>query len=179
MVGLRNEEAALSGLLTLRIGGQSFDVPTLKIKQSRKWKSDVSVALGSAVSRISDVADTNADWLRPLANVPTDIMLDLVLAYDVKNVMGGRKWLEENADDREVWEALQQMLGATFPFVAALRSAVAGSGDELRQTFVGYLREALRRVQNPSPQALSMNGHSPSGVLTPTPLKSASPTSST
>lgn len=176
---MRSEEEALAGFLRIRIGGNTVDVPTLKIKHSRKWKAEVTTAMGSVMKRLPDANADNADWLKPIANAPTEVMLDLVLAYDTTNVLGGRKAVEDNADDREVWEALQQMLGATFPFVAALRSVAAGSGDELRQMFAGYLRDTLARVQTSQQRVSSMNGHSATGVSTLTPLAVDSPTSST
>lgn len=179
----RDEGQALDGLLFIRIGGNVKEMPTLKIKQSRKWKAEVGEVLNSITSRIPDNPEKNVDILRPLVNLPADVMLDLVLSYDVTNVLSGertaaanRKWVEDNADDREVFAALQQMLTATFPFGSVLRSVVGASGDELRQIAMGYLRRLNEKRQQPE---VSTNGHSATGALTLMESTADSATSST
>ncbi len=172
----RDEETALSGLLSIRMGGQVKEVPTLKIAKSRKWKTEAAGVVEKVLARIPDDAQGAQDALAPMVNLPTDVALDLVLAYDVTNALGTRKWVEDNADDREVLEALQQMLTATFPFGSVLRSVVGASGDELREMAMAYLRTLIEKRRL---QGNSTNGHSDTGALTLMASQSDSATSNT
>lgn len=169
----RDEEQATNGLLLIRIGGQIKEVPTLKIKHSRKWKDQVATVFGKITDRLPTTAEKNEDVLRPLMNLASDVAIELVLAYDITTALGGKRWIEDNADDREVFEALQQMLTATFPLGSVLRSVVGASGDDLREMAVGYLKRKMS-----SRQGVYTNGRSDTGILIPMPSTTDSVTSS-
>ena len=123
------------------------ELPVLKIKAARAWKAQLGT------TRIDDLDDYS---------VPTDIMLDLLLAYDTTGVLGGREAIEEVATDVEVFNAFQEVLRASFPFVSDPLTVIPDFG----------------RIVVASLLARGMNGHSPTGASTPMPSQTDLPTNS-
>lgn len=173
----RSEDAGLAGILTFTMGGRVLVVPTLKIRQSREWKSRIG-AIAQAVD-IPDGADM-ATTIGALANAPIDAVLALVLAYDTAcetrpGILGGRDAVEDMATDAEAYEAFRLMVIATYPkALDLLRSAVEEYGPQLRVAAM----LAMQRISETSSRERPTNGPSPDGDSTPTPLKPVSPTSS-
>jgi hypothetical protein len=169
MTAERSEGAALSGTLTLTMDGRAFDVPVLKLKHSRAWKE----RLGSVVAGV-EVDDDLAVTIARVANLASDTALDLVVAYDRTEALGGRDVIDDQATDAELFAALEAMVKATFPFEEHVRSVVEAFGPQLRAVAMNLLAsvaERLSRVSStPTPSA--------TGGSTPTPLRSVSPTSS-
>ncbi len=163
-----SEEQALAGLLPVRMGGTVHAVPTLKIKDSRKWREKVRAKLGFDPAKL-DLSAPEALAALPVA-LDTDQLLELVLAFDIGHVMGTKAHIESTGTDEEVWTAAWDMLGATYPLVARGRSAVEAYGLE-------ELIQLVRRFA-PSSPASSRSTPSPNGVSTLTPSQIASPTSS-
>lgn len=173
----RTEDSALSGVLTLTMGGRAFTVPTLKIRQSREWKARLgAVAQAIDIPSGGDMAAT----IGALANAPIDAVLALVLAYDTAGetrpgVLGGRDLVEDMATDAEVYEAFRLMVTATYPkALDLLRSAVEEFGPQLRVAAM----VAMQRIIETSSRERPTNGPSPDGDSTPTPLKPVSRMSS-
>lgn len=134
---------------------------TLKIRAEREWKLALAKMLGEQeldidFEELKKGGDATYMALAPLANLATDISLELLLQYDQAGSLGGRDYLEEHADASEVYRALLKALKVAFPFVADLRGAISELNN-LR----GLV--AVARSSNLS----SMNGQSPIGALTP------------
>ncbi len=164
----RSEEQALAGLLPIRMGGTVHAVPTLKIKDSRKWREKVREKLGFDPGKL----DLSTDPFRSIAAIAdTDQLLDLVMSFDTTHVLGTKAHIESTATDEEVWVAVWDMLGATFPLVARGRSAVEAYGLE------EIMRLAMRLVAPSNPEN-SRSSPSPNGLSTLTPSQLVSPTSS-
>ena len=164
----RSEEQALADLLPVRMGGTVHAVPTLKIKDSRKWREKVRAKLGFDPAKV----ELSSDPFRAIAAMAdTDILLDLVLAFDIGHKLGTKAHIESTGTDEEVWVAVWDMLGATFPLVARGRSAVEAYGLE------EIMRLAMRLVAPSNPE-VSRSSPSPNGVSTLTPSQIVSPTSS-
>jgi hypothetical protein len=165
----RTEDSGLAGVLPLTIGGRVRSVPVLKLKHSREWKE----RLGDATKGV-ELDDDLAVTVARLANVAADVALDLVVAYDRTEVLGGREGIEEEATDAELFAALESMVKVTFPFGEHLRSVVAAFGPQLRavtMTLVGNVADRLSQANStPSPSG--------TGDSTPTPLRRVSPTNS-
>jgi hypothetical protein len=163
----RTEEAAIGGLLTLTIGGRARAVPVLKIKHSREWKEK----LGGVAAGI-ELDDDLAVTIGRLANLASDRALDLVVAYDRTDVLGGRDAIEEEATDAEVFQALEVIVRATYPFETVLRSVLEAFGPQLREllmTILGNVAGSLSRANSqPTPSGI--------GASTLTALPNASPT---
>lgn len=169
MAGERTEDLGLAGVLTLTIGGRARSVPVLKLRQSREWKA----RLGDVAKGI-ELDDDLGVTIAHAAALPADIALDLVDAYDVGKVLGGRDAIEDAATDREIFAALESLVKVTFPFETALRSVVEAYGPQLRVVATGILASVADRLS----RASSTSTPSDTGDSTPTPLRSVSPTSS-
>lgn len=134
-----DETEILNGTISVVMDGQRRALPVLKIKRAGPWRALVMKTLN---------AFEKADKLTPTAamNMPAAKILDLVVAYDFSKVLGGRDSIEENATDKEVYDAFIKMWNETFPYKGLARDLITAS--------------------LPAPEK-SPNGHSPSGVLTP------------
>jgi len=148
----RSEADKLAGVIPVNWSdgkhGVVRKVPTLKRKASREWK-DLLLAKVGDVSKL-DVS--GMDSIGAAVNVGTDIVAELVVAYDTSGVLGGTDFIEDNIDDSQLYDALKAFLQVAFPFVSDLRSALG----------------ELRGVVGPA----SLNSTSsllPSGTSTPTP----------
>jgi hypothetical protein len=146
----RAEEARAAGLLHLTLGGSVVELPVLRIRQARAWKEQLAAV---------DLSAGGEDAL----DQPIEVMLELLAAYDVTGILGGRDAIEDRATDPEVYDAFRQLLAATFPFVAT--SAL--TADFSRLVVAAFYARAS-----------STSGPSPAGASTPTGSRPASPTSS-
>lgn len=156
LVDRRAESDVSSGSIPCRIGGRVRPLPTRKVGPVREWKASLGTALLTGVTGFDfreKPTEAMVDLSR-LATIVGDTVLDLVVEYDVTGALGGRDWLEANADDREVYEILRSILAVHFPFVRDLR-------DAIREVM------ALLAVAR-SDQASSPSSPSPSGDSTPT-----------
>lgn len=165
----RTEDAAISGVLHLSMDGRAYSVPILKIKHSREWKAQ----LGDVVKGV-ELDDDLGRMLASVANLASDRALDLVVAYDQREILGGREAIEDSATDPDLFAMLEVMIKATYPFEKALRSVAEAFGPQLRtlaMQAMGAAAAALSRASStPTPSAI--------GDSTPTPSSSDSPTSS-
>jgi len=129
----RTTEEVAGGFIRARVGGTTRDLPTLKVRAAREWRLGLVEALVDASPTMLglDLDALKSDGiaamtgLAPLAQLASDKILDLVLAYDPSAALGGRDWLEEHADDAELYALLRVILGVVFPFVTDLRSGLA------------------------------------------------------
>lgn len=147
----RSEDARASGLLRFTLGGSDVELPVLRIRAAREWKKRLDEV---------DVVDGASSL-----DYPIEVMLDLLDAYDVQRILGGRDAIEDRATDQEVFDAFREVLAATFPFVK-------DSSTMLTDDFTRLVAVALLERVN------STSGLSASGASTPTPLKRRSPKSS-
>ena len=147
------EDAAV-GILRIGIGGFVREVPTLKAKYVGSWAEQVLLMdqEGHAV-KIKPLEDWTAFDVAQLAGPALDRVIELIVAYDRTGALGGREWLEENADPPQLQTALTQMLGNAFP--------LADSPEVLAATVMG---QAAAGSTPPS----STNGASPTGTSTRT-----------
>lgn len=157
----RSQEELAGGFLRVVVDGSPRNLPTLKIRAEREWKLLLAQTLGETQLNIDFAAlqkggDSTYMALAPMANLATDLAIDLLLAYDRSGVLGGRDFIEEHMDASEVYRALVKCLRVAFPFVADVRSVI----NELIN-LRGLV--AVARSSNSS----SMNGQAPDGVLTP------------
>ena len=92
---------------------------------------------------------------------PVEAMLDLLAAYDLQGVLGDRSAIEDRATDQEVYDAFQEVLLATFPFV---KNANLMTTDDFTRLVVTVLLE----------RASSTNGRLQPGTSPRKPSKSRS-----
>jgi hypothetical protein len=111
----RTEEEKVTGLLLISVGGAVKRMPTLKAKFVPEWGELLSTATGQS-KPLSEWTDQDATLF---GGAQVQVMLDLITAYDRTAALGGREWLEENADPAELHAALVQMAGNAFPLAEA------------------------------------------------------------
>jgi hypothetical protein len=176
------EAEIIAGAMMVTVGGQRKRLPTLKIRPARIWKTQVADFIANGLT----LPKSDASAIAALAKLGADTVLDLIVGrpesgkvgaddyrpavygYDQSGALGGREWLEENADDHEVYEILRTAFQVHFPFVNDLRSLATAFRE---------LMGAAAVLETSAPEKPT-NGLSPSGDSTPIPLKSVSPTAS-
>jgi hypothetical protein len=146
----QSPEEAATGFLRVTVGGIVKRVPTLKIAAVREWKDEIARGPSGFV-----VPATDDDWtaavVAEFTGLSIETVLDLVVAYDKTGALGGREWLEQNADPSEVYEAALAMAGNAFPFWTDVPAGLAAL--------------VVRRVVESKPPS-STNGRSPGGDST-------------
>ena len=154
----RSPEDVLAGVLRIAVGGVEKIVPTLPIAPTREWQAQ----LGKDPSGFS-VPDNDDDWTRAnvaeFAGLALDKIMDMVVAYDRTGALGGREWLEQNADPAQLRAAITQMAEVAFPFATDIPTLLAAL--------------VVRSVVESGPPS-STNGHSPTGGLPRDHLKTRS-----
>ena len=146
----RSEEEIASGLLQISVGGVVKSMPTLPIKYIPEWAKLLDAVTPSGIA----TPDPD-EGFSLIARVTNAGLLDLVVAYDRTGALGGREWLEENADPAELKAAAVQMAGNAFPFGEA--AAVIGTMVTTR----------IGQSVAPSVPPNSTNGHSSTGASRP------------
>lgn len=145
----RSPEEVATGLLRISVGGVVKMMPTLPIKHIPEWAQLLDALTPSAVT-----PGDPSEGFTLIAKVTLAGLLDLIVAYDRTGALGGREWLEENADPAELKAAAEQMAGNAFPFGQA--AAVIGS------MVAALLGQWAVRSEPPS----STSGSSRNGVST-------------
>lgn len=110
----RSAEDVAAGVLRIAVGGTVRAVPTLKARWIGEWAEAFTIA-GDGGKAIGEW--TMDDFTRFAAG-SVERLLSLVVAYDRTAALGGREWLEENADPTELHEALVAMVGNAFPLAS-------------------------------------------------------------
>jgi hypothetical protein len=155
----RSPEDVLAGVLRIAVGGAEKLVPTLPIAATREWQK----SLGHGASGF-DVPVSDDDWtaakVAEFSGLSIDTILDMVVSYDRTGALGGREWLEANADPSQLYAAAVQMAEVAFPFATDVPVLLAGL-------------VTIRAVVGSKPPN-STNGRSPTGGSTRARSKRAS-----
>jgi len=168
----RTDEQVAFGVIPCRVGRELRYMRTLKIRQAPAWKDLLGRTLVGRVAGfdlpalVSGNGGKAIEALIGLGNLGSEVVLELVVAYDRDGALGGSEWLGENADDLEVYAIFRQILAVHYPFardVLSLTGAVAGLMASGAQETV---RELLSDASSSTPS--SSNGPSPSGAPAPT-----------
>jgi len=146
----RTPEDVLAGVLRIAVGGVVKAVPTLPIRASREWQEKLAAGPSAFTVPVDD-DDWSAAVVSEFTGLTQEAILDIVLAYDRTNALGGREWLEEHADPAQLFAAAQQMAEVAFPFAEDTRLLLTGL--------------VVRSVVG-SPRLSSTSGRSPTGVST-------------
>jgi len=157
-MGSRSPEDVLAGVLRIAVGGVEKIVPTLPLRATREWQAAISKGPEGFTVPVSE-DDWTASTVAAFSGLTLDMILDMVVAYDRTGALGGREWLEENADPAQLYAAAEQMAEVAYPFA-----------DNLRVLLAALVVQ--RAVGSPSPK--STNGRSHTGGSTPRRSKIAS-----
>jgi hypothetical protein len=149
----RTEDAALSRILPLTVGGEPVELRTLTIDESDIWLGKVA----DAMARIDIPPGASQDILQGLLSMASSEAIDLVLAYDMDGTLGGAESFRARATKREVHHALEVMLSAEDPFGEGTGRSVAvafGAPSRLLRAGAAITLEAM---------VASLRGRSTSG----------------
>ena len=158
MVTTRSPEDVLAGVLRIAVGGVEKIVPTLPLRATREWQALIAER-PSGFSVSASVDDWTPENVSEFTGLTLDFILDLVVAYDRSGALGGREWLEENADPAQLYTAAGQMAEVAFPFA-----------ENVRMLLAALVVRSVVGSDSPS----STNGRSPTGASTRARSKSAS-----
>ena len=139
----QSDSDAVVGILRIRVGTDAKEVPTLKAKYIDAWVHLVTGAEGSS----KPLAEWTTDDAATFAAHQIERMLDLIVAYDREEALGGRDWLAENADPQQLRVALEQMVENASPF-----------GDAPTITALSVSQGALLSILPGSSSGASMSG---------------------
>ena len=163
----RSEAEVAFGVISCRFGDEPpRHMRTLKIGAVRVWKGELARAVGQTLAGFN-VKGEGADSIGSLVELGmlgSDLVLELVLAYDVEGALGGREWLEAHADDRDLYRILRTCLGVHFPFVGDLMGILASPVIRTLMT----APTAPPAPDDQSDPASSSSGPSPIGTSDPT-----------
>lgn len=177
------EEAVTFGVIPCQLGGQERLLRTRKIGSAREWKSKMARHLGTTVAEFDVPGRGGGDSIVSmiaLADVGSETILDLVLEYDEHDNLGGRDWVEANADETEVYLIFRAILDRHFPFVRDVLGMIRELARLMAETPLIEIPEPeapevpAPPAVEPSPPASSPNGLSPTGTSTRRPSRSGS-----
>ena len=120
----RTEAAGESGLLTLSCGGQPVTLRVLTIAESDAWLDKLGTALASMDVGEEDDERTGDQMLRDLLTQASRAALDLVVAYDIDGVLGGRDAIRASMTKVELKDALETMVTVEDPLGPASARSV-------------------------------------------------------
>lgn len=104
----RTPDDVLAGIIRIPVGGVAKAVPTLSIAATRTWQASLS-----PIFMPREWADAAA--VAAFGDLEAGLLLDVVVGYDTTNALGGREWLENNADPAQLYAAAIQMMEVAFP----------------------------------------------------------------
>lgn len=143
----RSDEQIASATITVAMGGQVRRLPVLAIDPNEQWTEAFTAAISKQLAGVAGI-ETLADVSAALGR-STDVLIDLLVAYDQSGVLGGREWMRAHATPGEVYEAFKQVTAAAFPFGVDL----AKWAPEIRSLLLRALvDEASSRSTKPSPR---------------------------
>jgi hypothetical protein len=132
--------------LSVVLGGLERTVRPLVIADNRIWKSKVVDAIAERWGALGGVGDWK-DVIRLLSG-SEDVLLDLLLAYDIDATLGGREWVESKATARELLEAFKVVAREAFP----LEDSALGSYPALVGMLMRAAGERMSELQEPELQ---------------------------
>lgn len=124
----REAEDILAGIIRLRLGDRMIAMPVLPIGPAKAWKEQTNVAFGGLMAAV-EAPNANAETILAFLSGQTDMQLDLLYAYDAKDALPDREWIEANATDAELLTALLGVLAAAFPLAATVIAILRTSPD--------------------------------------------------
>ena len=152
----RTEAEAEAGDLTITLGGRSYRLPALTIRQGKEWRASLAGALSGMEADIpEDAPDGGEGALRSILSQGPAAKVAALAAYDIGGVLGGLDAIEARMTQRELGAAIEVVMEAEYPFEPdERRSVVEAFGLPLR-----VLGLASRAVT----EGMSRPASSPSG----------------
>ena len=130
--------------IAVTLGGRERLLPPLSIAANRKWKALLAASVGETWVAFGQADDYGA--ITGLVAGMTDVMLDLLVAYDTSGALGGRAWIEDNATDAELYAAFKEVVAVAYPPFQDART-VPG----LAQALIGLVASVSQARMSSSP----------------------------
>lgn len=118
----------MGAFIPITLGGKVYKLAELPRGANREYQVRFKAAVYGAMEATGPL-DTMDEAIDAIA-ASADLMLDLLLAYDVAGAAGwerpavlpDREWIDSHATDRECYESMKVVLQAVFPPVGDLLS---------------------------------------------------------
>lgn len=109
-------EEQMAGYVTVTLGGQRYELPTLTRRENRSWKEALNERMGTALGTVQGTSDPGA--IMTVLAAAGDIVVELVRLYDRQGVIppDDSPALERDTD-QEWLTALLACGAAAYPFV--------------------------------------------------------------
>lgn len=176
----RSEEDRATGTLRITVGNSGAKrLPTLPMKPAADWLDSLGPSIQAMLEAVGkdNLGAPRGQDLAELGQLPLRAMLDAVVSYDRTGALGGRTWLEENADPEQIYIAALQIGQVVFPFARSVEGLYQAAK---RLGLLELLQKTFDQAgQSPTPS--STNGPSPTGdsILGPSAIDSTPSSSST
>lgn len=149
------ESKATMRPLSFTIGGETVNLRVLPIRQGEAVKTYAGAKLTELLSVRTDNGEQMVSLAHRLLTQSAEEMIDLVLRYDVDEVMPRivddeagllrSDWVEERATLEEVETAFLEVLAVLFPFVRRVRQLAQGANwGQLLSALQGALASSKR-----------------------------------
>jgi len=110
---VRGETEAFAAKITGTVDGEPVSIPVLRIKHADEWRTELEVQAAVVGTSIFE----GLPGMIGMSSSMVQAMLELVIAYDRSNVLGGMDNFVEKASDGEAWALFKEMVDASYPFV--------------------------------------------------------------
>lgn len=171
---LRPDEQVAGAFLVVRLGGQDFTLKVLPLSANRIWTAHLASEVRSKLNALGPI--DSADQVAQVLAGQATTMMDLLIAYDATGAkaLPEREWIDVNATDGEVYEAMKRVTAAAYPFGPDLLRIVPELVPMLMQSLTKGI--AVAAVTMASSRRTSSAPPSTAGQ--PTTSKPTSPTNS-
>lgn len=110
----RSAEAILSRTVRVVLNDTEYVLPVLRIAGNRRWKAELDAATIGLVEGL-EAGGNDIAAILGIFGSQTDLLLDLLLSYDVDHVLPSREVIEETAYDVELVQAVREVWRAANP----------------------------------------------------------------
>jgi hypothetical protein len=128
--------------LEIVLGGEPYRLPVLSMRLNREWQQTFAHGLTTLVDGIGQ-PKTFEEVATAVAG-QSEMLMDMLIAYDHSRVLPDRDWIDSHATDREVYEAIQKVADVASPLGSNLL------GLALMQA-AQKVRSSLRSSSGPAP----------------------------
>lgn len=155
----RSAADILAGVIRVRLGGQTYELPVLPRGASRRWLESLDARFAALAAELEAAGnDTPAIMVRLVAEA--DGLYDMLLAYDAagSGLLPPKADIDEVASDTEILRAVLEVWRAANPLAASLiegSGATTPGGSPAPQTSPRRPMAGARRSSSGSPTSSS------------------------
>lgn len=121
------EDKLLKSEITITIGGKEYHIKPLVIREAREWRRKFAQLIGR-LPELASITTEDTDGFQNAANAMLvgnpDQMIELFVDYSKLD----KDFIEENATEVELADAIDKIMEVAFPLVSSLTGAVKNLG---------------------------------------------------